>query len=212
MNIEIRQETESDYREVEQITREAFWNLHSPGCVEHFIVHKMRAHADFIKQLDLVATLNDKIVGNIMYTRARLVSPENKEIQVVSFGPISVLPEYQRKGIGSELIRKTVEILRQSETIAVVIWGNPANYVKHGFKNCKEYNIGIAGNKHPTCLLVLELKKGILGKEFCEMKDSDAYSLDENDVEEFDKTFETKEKKVQPIQEEFNILSHSFYE
>jgi predicted N-acetyltransferase YhbS len=74
------------------------------------LVHKIRSHNDFIKELDLVATIDNKIVGNIMYTKSRLIGSENKEIPVVSFGPVSVLPEYQRKGIGSELIIKTVEI------------------------------------------------------------------------------------------------------
>lgn len=212
MDLKLRLETDSDYKEVEAITREAFWNLNFPGCVEHYLIHKMRSHHDFIKELAFVATINHKIVGNIMYTKSRLIGSENKEIPVISFGPISVLPEFQRKGIGSKLIVKTVEISKQSEYIAVVIWGNPKNYVKHEFKNCKEYNIGIAGNKHPTCLLVLELKKGILGKEFYEFKDSDAYSIDEKEAEEFDKNFKIKEKKYQYTQEEFKILSHSFYE
>ncbi|MBP1694689.1 MAG: Acetyltransferase [Chloroflexi bacterium] len=96
MDILIRNETENDYRAVEEITREAFWNLYFPGCHEHYLVHIMRDHADFLKELDFVAECDGKIVGNIMYTKAWLVDETGKEMDIVSFGPISVLPEYQR--------------------------------------------------------------------------------------------------------------------
>ena len=104
MEVIIRNETENDYRVVEEVTREAFWNLYFPGCDEHYLVHKMRNHPDFLKEFDFVAEYDGKIVGNIMYTRAWLVDEPGKEMEIVSFGPISVLPAYQRKGIGSALI------------------------------------------------------------------------------------------------------------
>ena len=66
MDIIMRNETENDYRVVEEITREAFWNLYVPGCNEHYIVHVMRDHPDFLKELDFVAEYNGKIVGNII--------------------------------------------------------------------------------------------------------------------------------------------------
>ena len=110
MNIEIRNETEKDFREVEELTREAFWNLHVPGCNEHYLVHQMRSHPDFIKELDFVAVCDGKIVGNIMYTKASLIDENGQEMAIVCFGPISVLPEYQRKGIGSSLISNTKKV------------------------------------------------------------------------------------------------------
>jgi len=96
MDIMIRQETKNDYRAVEELTREAFWNLYFPGCIEHYLVHQMRDHADFLEEFDFVAECDGKIVGNIMYTKAWLVDETGKEMDIVSFGPISVLPEYQR--------------------------------------------------------------------------------------------------------------------
>ena len=98
--IVIRNEIKSDYRKVEELTREAFWNLYVPGCNEHYIVHIMREHKDFISELDLVAELDGKIVGNVMYTKSYLVDQTGNKKEVLTFGPISVLPEYQRKGIG----------------------------------------------------------------------------------------------------------------
>ena len=70
MNVIIQREEETDYRIVEEITREAFWNLNVPGCDEHYIVHILRDHPDFIPEMDYVAEVDNKIIGNIMYTRS----------------------------------------------------------------------------------------------------------------------------------------------
>ncbi|MGM5629865.1 hypothetical protein O2K51_03100 [Apibacter raozihei] len=67
MKITLRLEEEAEYRIVEEITREAFWNVYSPGCSEHLIIHKLRMWPQFIKELDYVAVSDDKIVGNIAY-------------------------------------------------------------------------------------------------------------------------------------------------
>lgn len=108
MDMMIRNETENDFREVEEVTREALWNVYAPGCTEHYVVHQMRNHPDFIKELDFVAEDNGKIVGNIMYTKAWLLNEQGQEKDMISFGPLSVLPAYQRQGIGSALIRHTI--------------------------------------------------------------------------------------------------------
>ena len=71
-NLTIRLETEKDYRAVEELTREAFWNVYKPGADEHYYVHQMRNHPDFIPELAFVLELDGKIVGNIMYTKAWL--------------------------------------------------------------------------------------------------------------------------------------------
>ena len=79
-------------------------NLYCPGCTEHYLAHKMRTHPDFIKELDIVAQVNGAIVGNIMYAQAWLNNEQGQQLAIISFGPVSVLPAYQRKGVGSALI------------------------------------------------------------------------------------------------------------
>ena len=96
--LKIRNETEQDYRKVEEIIRKAFYNLYMPGCVEHYLVRLMREHEDFIPELDLVAELDGQVIGNIMYTRARLLDQDGEEKQILTFGPVCILPEYQRMG------------------------------------------------------------------------------------------------------------------
>ena len=109
----IRLETPADYAAVEQITREAFWNHHVPGCDEHYLAHVLRQAECFLPELDFVAELDGTLAGNIMYTKAKIVGDDAEEYPVLSFGPISVLPEVQGRGIGGKLIRHTLALQRK---------------------------------------------------------------------------------------------------
>ena len=205
----IRNEEEKDYAIVEEMTREAFWNLYVPGCDEHYLVHTMRSHEDFIPELDFVAESDGRIVGNIMYTKAKLVDEEKHEKAILTFGPLSVLPEYQRKGIGKELLRFSFEKALEMGYDAIVIFGNPGNYVSSGFKSCKRFNICMEGDIFPSAMLVKELKSGVFDGRKWYYQDSPLYHFEQNRVEEFDKGFPAKEKAYLPSQEEFFIHSHS---
>jgi putative acetyltransferase len=212
MNITIRSETENDFREVEELTREAFWNLHAPGCDEHYLVHEMRNHPDFIPDLDFVAILDGRIVGNIMYAKSRLVDKEANVLPTITFGPVSVIPGYQRKGIGSSLIRHSIDKAVSRKHKAIIIEGHPYNYCKHGFKGSKDYNISNAEGKFPLGLLVLELEKGCLDGHAWKFHQSDVYAIDTGAAEMFDKTFEFKKKEYRYTQEEFRIASRAYIE
>lgn len=209
MKTTIRKETKSDFRKVEEITRKAFWNIHELGCNEHYLVHKMREHEDFIPELDFVYEVNGKLVANIMYTKSRLIDLDGNEKTVLTFGPLSVVPEYQRRGIGKSLIEHSFQRAVEMGYDAVVIYGNPENYVKRGFKNGKRYNVGLGDDCFPAALLVNELKEGTLGGKKWIFKESSAYEIENKAAEEFDKTFEPMVKAYQPSQELFYIYSHS---
>ena len=84
----IRNENKADHKIVEEITRNAFYNLYIPGCVEHYLVHIMREHEDFIPELDFVAELDGQVIGNIMYTRAKLTDEQGMEKNILTFGPL----------------------------------------------------------------------------------------------------------------------------
>lgn len=208
-NLTIRNETEKDYPIVEEMTREAFWNLYVPGCDEHFLVHTMRSHEDFIPELDFVAEIDGEIVGNVIYTKAKLIDEAGKEKPILTFGPLCVLPGYQRKGIGKELLRVSFDKALAMGYDAIVIFGNPGNYVARGFKSCIRFNICLEGEVFPSAMLVKELKPDVFDGKRWYYKDSPVYHSDQNQVEEYDKRFLVKEKKYQPCQEEFYIHSHS---
>ena len=210
MNIEIRNETEKDFREVEELTREAFWNLYFPGCNEHYLVHQMRNHPDFIKELDLVAEYNGKIVGNIMYTKAWLIDENGQELEILSFGPLSVLPEYQRRGVGSALVDHTKIAAQKMGIKCIVIYGDPNNYCKHGFKNGKDLNISDMNGEYPHAMLALALDEQALAGQPWKFKYSDVCNINDADAEEFDKGFSPKEKGYKYSQDIFSIAIRSY--
>lgn len=210
MNINIRLETKDDYFKVEELTREAFWNLYNPGCDEHYLSHILRDHKDFITELDYIAETDGNVIGSIMYTDSYLLSDDLEKVKIVSFGPLCVHPDYQRKGIGTALIEKTKSLVEKRNIPAVVIYGDPHNYCKHGFKNGIDYQVSDMDGKYPLGLLVLELQPGFFGKKEWKAKQSDAFIFDHGKVGEFDKRFKEKEKKMQYTQELFKIQIRSF--
>jgi len=210
MEIAIRNETEEDFRAVEELTREAFWNLYFPGCNEHYLVHTMRTHRDFIPELDYVAIMDGRIVGNIMYAAARLTNEDGETLDIAVPGPVCVHPEVQRKGIGSKLIQHSLLAARGMGYRVIAIYGDPHNYCRHGFRNGKDLNISDGNGDFPHGLLALELEEGVLAGHHWRLQTSPVYELPESAVEEFDKRFPPKEKGYQVSQEIFSINVRAF--
>jgi predicted N-acetyltransferase YhbS len=209
MKITLRPEEPQDYRTVEELTREAFWNVHFPGCDEHLLVHIIRTAKEFIRELDFIAVCNSKIVGNIMYAQAS-VKDHDTEHRVLTFGPLSVLPEYQNRGIGSTLINHTLELVRKMEYRAVIIYGDPEYYKRFGFRVSKEFHITNKDNKYPAALLVLELYADALHGTSGVFDEGAAYKIDEKELEKFERGFAQKEKSHTKSQERFIELSNTF--
>lgn len=210
--LNIRNERESDYKIVEDITRKAFYNVYVPGCMEHYLVHIMRGHEDFIPELDFVIELDGQIVGNIMYTKSKLTDEGGTEKEIVTFGPVSILPKYQRKGYGKMLIEHSLKRAAELGYEAVVIMGSPANYVGSGFQCCRKYNVCVEKDKYPAAMLVKELKPGTLDGRLWFYSDSPVMNVDEREAQAFDDGLEKMEKKWMPSQEAFYIMSHAFVE
>lgn len=208
----IRNEKEEDYKIVEEITRNAFYNLYVPGCVEHYLVHIMRQHEDFIPALDFVAELDGQVIGNIMYTKAKLVDEEGCEKAILTFGPVSIAPEYQRMGYGKRLIEHSFEQAVSLGYDVIVIMGSPMNYVSRGFKSCKKYNVCLENGKYPAAMMVKELIPNALDGRKWLYRESPIMAISEDEAMRYDDSFEKIEKRHQPSQEEFYIMSHAFIE
>ena len=170
----------------------------------------MRSHKDFIKELDFIALVDGNIVGSIMYTKSWLIAEDGYTQEIVSFGPLCVHPTFQRKGIGTALIEKTKEIIKEKNIPAIAIYGDPHNYCKHGFKNGIDCNVSNMEGEYPLGLLILEIEEGFFGNRRWRLKQSDVYNLDNAKVEEFDKSFEYREKKHEYGQELFKMLIRSY--
>ena len=211
MNIIIRNETPADYRAVEYLTREAFGNQNVPGCEEHYFVNQMRNHPDFIPELAFVLELDGQLIGNVMYTRSWLLDEQDNRKSILTFGPVSIHPDHQRKGYGKQLLEHSFAVASELGYDAIVIFGDPANYVARGFRSCKKYNVSLEGGLFPTALLVKELAPGVLAGKCWRYLPSSAEDCcaDQEAVDAFDAGFPPKEKGWRPSQEAFYIHSHS---
>ena len=211
-NIIIRREEQKDYDLVEKLTRQAFYNLYVEGCVEHYLVHIMREHEDFIPELDFVLERNGHVIGNIMYTKAKLVDENGIEKEILTFGPVSILTDYQRMGYGKMLMEHSFQAAMQLGYDVIVIFGSPSNYVSRGFKSCKKYGVCVENGKYPAAMMVKELCPHVLDGHKWIYHDSPVMAISEEEAERYDATLEPMEKKYLPSQDEFYIMSHSFVE
>ena len=211
INLTIRNEGGKDYRAVEQLIREAFWNLYVPGCNEHIIIHNLRKSSDFIPELDFVAEKEGLIVGQIVYSRGIIKMQRGEEKEVIGFGPVSVLPAFQKQGIGSTLINHTINLAKNMGYSAICIYGDPRYYSRLGFRCAEKYDIRTSDAKFAVALQVLELKKGVLNNMPGKFIESAAFAVDENEFAQYDATFPFKEKTENRSQQEFKLLASLRY-
>lgn len=202
----IRREEAADYRRVEELTRDAFWDVNVPGCDEHYLAHVLRKAEAFIPDLDFVACLEGKIAGNIMYARAVVRSSDGKEHPVLTFGPLSVDPVCQNQGIGGSLVRHSVEAARALGYNAVIIYGDPDYYQRFGFRAARGYGIHTPYNTYSPALQVLELYPGALEGISGVFEEGEIYHLDEAAAQEFDRGFPKREKGWRKSQQRFQEI------
>ncbi len=192
------------------MTREAFWNLYVPGCSEHLIVHQLRQSDDFVPELTFVAVLEDRIVGNIVFSRSKIVTASGIEHLTLTFGPVSVLPELQHKGIGTILINHAIQSAAGMGHKAIVIFGYPEYYARFGFRLGKDFQISTSEGKYHAAHQVLELAPGSLDGISGRYFERDLFNTDPDELEIFDRTFPTKEKAEAESQKKFAEMLDSF--
>lgn len=203
MNMIIRHEEPEDYYPVEQVTREAFWNLYRPGCNEHLIVHCLRKHPDFIPELSFVIEWDGTIAGSIFYSRSTVMDHYGSVYNTITFGPVSISPHLHRRGLGRALITHSISEAKTRGYNAIVIGGYPYHYAPYGFVGAKKYGISLPDGNYYTGIMALPLLDGALDKISGSIHFSKALEPDENTLEEFDKQFPQKEKQITKSQTEF---------
>ena len=202
-NITIRPETESDNRAVENLTREAFWNVYRPGCMEHYVLHCFRTDPAFVPELDLVMELDGTLIGHIMYARSEIACSDGRALPIMTFGPISLAPEYKLQGYGKCLLDYSMEKAKEMGAGALVITGNILFYGKSGFVPAKSKGIRYADDPDASYLLIKELTPGFLSGISGTYKDPEGYFVCERDPDgfaQFEATFPEKEKQKLPGQ------------
>lgn len=199
----IRNETKEDYRNVENLTREAFWNVYRPGCTEHYVLHCYRNDPAFVPGLDLVMELNGELIGQVIYVRSEIDCDDGRKVPIMTFGPIGIAPKYKRQGYGKRLLDYSMEKAKETGVGALVITGNILFYGKSGFVPAMTKGVRYADDPEADYLLVKELIPGYLDGVSGTYKDPEGYFVCEKnpkDFERFEATFPTKEKKKLPGQ------------
>ena len=199
-HIIIRNENPNDYRAVEQLTREAFWTVYRPGCLEHYVLHTFRTDPAFVPELDLVMELDGKLIGHVMYVRSAIKADDGRVIPMMTFGPISIHPDYQRKGYGKQLLDYSMERAWKLGAGALAITGDIGFYGHSGFAVAKTRGIRYADDPTADYFLIKELDEGFLDGITGIYKDPAGYFVDEHEAEVFDGDFPHKEKQKLPTQ------------
>ena len=202
-DIAIRLEKKEEYREVENLIRESFWNVYKPGCSEHYVIHMLREDPAFVKELNFVMEKDGKPIGQNMFMRTIIESDDGRIIPVLTMGPICITPELKRKGYGKFLLDYSLEKATELGYGAVLFEGNIDFYGKSGFKYAR--NFGIRYHDLPegvddSFFLCKELMPGYLEEITGVYQTPQGYYVDDADVEAFDKTFPPKKKEKLPGQ------------
>lgn len=196
--ITIRLEKEADYRNTENLTREAFWNVYRPGCKEHYVLHCYRNDPTFVPELDFVMELDGEMIGQVIYVRPEIACDDGRSVPIMTFGPIGIAPAYKRQGYGKRLLEYSMEKAREMGAGALAITGNILFYGKSGFVPAKTKGVRYADDPEANYFLIKELKTGFLDGISGTYKDPEGYFVCQKDpeaFEAFEATFSPKEKK-----------------
>ena len=199
----IRLEEEKDYKAVENLVRESFWNVYRPGCSEHYVIHVLRNDPAFVKELDFVMEKGGKLIGQNMFMRTIIDADDGREIPVLTMGPIGILPELKRKGYGKAILDYSLEKAAGMGFGAVLFEGNIAFYGKSGFDYASKFGIryhDLPENADSSFFLCRELIPGYLSGITGVYLTPPGYYVKDEDVDEFDKLFPRKEKLKLPGQ------------
>ena len=210
MEFTIRAGRPDDHQAAEFLTREAFWNLYRPGCDEHFLLNQLWSHPDFIPELFYVAEAGQDIVGLIVFTVSHIESESGVIVKTATFGPVCVLPKYQHHGIGAGLIQTGLKAAAGLGFPAVIILGDPHNYCRHGFINCRDFGIADLTGRYPLGQLIHVFDAHALQGATWQFTYSGAYNLDESAAKLFDANFPEKALETKPSQELFGMLIRSY--
>lgn len=196
----IRLETPKDYRAVETLTREAFWNVYRPGCTEHFVINQYRKNPAFIPELSFVMEENGRIIGHVMYSKAELLLDDGSRFPSWTFGPISIHPEYQGRGYGLRLLNYSLSKAREMGVGFLCMEGNINFYHHAGFDLASRYHIHYYAEPKDDDVpyfLAQELIPGYLGGIEATYQPPEGYFAAENNPEafaEYEAGFPQKEK------------------
>ena len=188
-NIIIRHERKEEYREVENLVRESFWNVYRPGCVEHYVLHCLRDDPAFVSELDFVMEKDGRLIGQNMFMRAVIRADDGRDIPIMTMGPIGILPEFKRQGYGKMLLDYSLEKAAELGCGALCFEGNILFYGKSGFTYAREFGIryhDLPEGADSSFFLCRELIPGYLDGVTGEYGPPEGYFASDKDPEAFE--------------------------
>ncbi len=210
-NFTIRVEEPRDFKTVENLTRDSFWNVYRPGCTEHFVLRCYRSNPDFISELSLVMEKDGQIIGHVMFSKAELIieadgKPTGEKFPIWTFGPISIRPDFKRQGYGLKLLKYALEKAKAMGIGFICMEGN-INFYRHaGFDLASKLHIHYhcePKDSEVPYFLAQELIPGYLNGIEATYTPPKGYFVAEENPEDFSKyeaEFPYKEKLVLPGQ------------
>lgn len=159
MEIIIRKEERKDYKSTEDVVEQAFRELAISDKTEHHLVSRLRNSGVFIPELSLIAEVEGKIVGHILLTKLA-IRYEKGTYTSLALAPLSVLPSYQSKGIGSKLVREAIHIAGKLGFSSIIVLGYEDYYPKFGFQPASNWNIESPFEVPKEAFMGLELVEG----------------------------------------------------
>ena len=199
----IRLERKEEYRDVENLIRESFWNVYRPGCSEHYVIHMLRDDPAFVKELDFVMEQEGRLIGQNMFMKTIIEADDGQTIPVLTMGPICITPELKRRGYGKVLLDHSLEKAAGLGFGAVLFEGNIGFYGKSGFTYAREFGIryhDLPEGADDSFFLCKELVPGYLDGITGIYRTPQGYYVADPDVEEFDKSFPARQKLKLPGQ------------
>ncbi len=206
MSITFRIEEEKDYRTVENLIRESFWDVYRPGCQEHYVIHRFRNDPAFVEELDILMEKDGELIGQNMFVEAAIKADDGRDIPILAMGPICIAPSYKRQGYGKMILDYCLDRAAELGYKAVFFEGNIDFYGKSGFITASSYNIryhDVPEGEDASFFLGKELIPGYLNGVTGEYTPPEGYMVAINEPEEFkkfDKLFPAKEKHSLPGQ------------
>jgi len=205
-HITIRLERKGDYRTVENLVRESFWNVYRPGCLEHFVLHRLREDPDFVPELSFVMEKNGEIIGQNIFVRTCIRTDDGEQLPIMTMGPICIAPELKRQGYGKLLLDHSLSEAANLGCGAVCFEGNIDFYGKSGFTQARNYGIryhGLPAGEDDSFFLCKELLSGYLRGITGEYATPRGYFVCDEEPQAFavyEATFPFREKQKLPGQ------------
>ncbi len=199
----IRLEKADEHHAVECLVREAFWNVYRPGCLEHYVLHRLRDDAAFVPELDFVMELNGRLIGQNVFVRTTIHADDGRAVPIMTMGPICIAPEFQRHGYGKILLDYSLARATSLGSPAVCFEGNINFYGKSGFTYARNFGLryhGLPPDADDSFFLCKELLPGYLDGIAGEYATPDGYLVDEAEAAEFDRAFPQRERLKLPGQ------------